>query len=53
MRQARLHRPYRGYYCIEVDTDSYQGGYGGCQYRCIVIESGVEIMCYRDEFEWV
>lgn len=53
MRKAVLKRPWKGYRNIEVDTDSYTGGYHGCQYRCVIIDSGAEIMCYEDEFEYV
>ena len=45
MRYARLFVPYRGYWD--------EGGYHGYQYNCIVVGSGAEITCYRDEFEFV
>ena len=32
---------------------SIEGGYRGYQYNCIVLGSGAEIVCYRDEFEFV
>ena len=50
MRYARLFVPYRGYWDIQVDLNSIEGGY---QYNCIVVGSGAEITCYRDEFEFV
>lgn len=53
MRYARLFVPYRGYWDISVDLDSIDGGYYGYQYTCIVLGSGTEITCYRDEFEFV
>ena len=53
MRYARLFVPYRGYWDIQVDLNSIEGGYHGYQYNCIVIGSGTEITCYRDEFEFV
>jgi len=53
MRRARLCKPYHGYYEIEVDENSATGGYHGYQYNCTVIESGAEISCYRDEFEYI
>ena len=52
MRKAVLKRPWKGYRNIEVDIDSYTGGYQGYQYRCIVVGSGAEIWCYEDEFEF-
>ena len=53
MRYARLFVPYRGYWDIQVDLNSIEGGYHGYQYNCIVVGSGAEITCYRDEFEFV
>ena len=53
MRYARLFVPYRGYWDISVDLDSIDGVYHGYQYNCIVLGSGAEITCYRDEFEFV
>ena len=53
MRYARLFVPYRGYWDISVDLDSIDGSYHGYQYTCIVLGSGAEITCYRDEFEFV
>ena len=53
MRYARLFVPYRGYWDIQVDLNSIEGGYHGFQYNCIVVGSGAEITCYRDEFEFV
>lgn len=50
-RRARLLRPWRGYYEIEVDMNSYTGGPGGCQYNCRIMSSGAEIQCHEDEFE--
>ena len=35
------------------DLNSIEGGYHGYQYNCIVVGSGAEITCYRDEFEFV
>ena len=42
-----------GYWDIQVDLNSIEGGYHGYQYNCIVVGSGAEITCYRDEFEFV
>ena len=53
MRRARLNVPYRGYWEVDVDLDSNKGGYHGYQYNCIVVGSGAEITCHRDEFEFV
>ena len=53
MRYARLFVPYRGCWDIQVDMSSIEGGYRGYQYNCIVLGSGAEIVCYRDEFEFV
>lgn len=38
---------------ISINADSIDGGYHGYQYNCIVLGSGAEITCYRDEFEFV
>ena len=40
MRYARLFVPYRGYWDIQVDLNSIEGGYHGYQYSCIVVGSG-------------
>ena len=53
MRYARLFVPYRGYWDIQVDLNSIEGGYHRYQYNCIVVGSRAEITCYRDEFEFV
>ncbi len=53
MRYARLFEPYRGYWEIQVDEDSATGGYHGYQYNCIIVGSGAEITCNRDEFEYI
>lgn len=53
MRYARLLVPYKGYRDIQVDEDSITGGYHGYQHRCIIVGSGAEIYCYRDEFEFI
>lgn len=53
MRYARLFEPYRGYWEIQVDEDSATGGFHGHQYNCIIVGSGKEITCYRDEFEYI
>ena len=53
MRYARLFEPYRGYWEIQVDEDSATGGYHGYQYNCIIVGSGTEITCNRDEFEYI
>ena len=39
MRYARLFVPYRGYWDIQVDLNSIEGGYHGYQYNCIVVGS--------------
>jgi len=44
MRYARLFVPYRGYWDIQVDLNSIEGGYHGYQYNCIVVGSGAEII---------
>ena len=38
---------------ISINADSIDGGYHSYQYNCIVLGSGAEITCYRDEFEFV
>lgn len=53
MKEARLKKPHRGYTSIMVDLDSMSGGYKGYQYSCIVKDSGEEILCYEDEFDWI
>jgi len=53
MRRARLIKPYKGYRDILVDEESLTGGYLGYHYNCIIMESGAEISCYRDEFEFI
>jgi hypothetical protein len=53
MRYARLFEPHKGYWEIQVEEDSIAGGYHGYQYNCIVLGSGAEITCYRDEFEFI
>ena len=53
MRYARLLEPYNGYWDIPVHEDRISGGYHGYEYNCVVIGSGKEITCNRDEFEFI
>ena len=49
IRNARLLKPYKGYYEILVDTESCDAP-GSYTYDCEIVESGLHISCHADEF---